>query len=307
MAFWIAAGLGDVQAVAQFFDREGKLTEAAREKRPDFGSTAIAPLPFVAAADDQEVIWEAFWVAATNQRFTVLDFLLERGFPIDYNAWGSTVLHLAVGNRWLALVEYLVSRGADLELRGWHPNSNAREMAEQNFASTPNDDACRRILELCSRRDPEIVLQEAASQRAKMLRPAPKFMEILTLARQDAIHQNKTTAGLENLFVGLLRGEDRLPALYLGHGGVDLDRLRARLGTRLDASNEAVDDMPLDDWATEACMEARAETERRRQMIITSLHLLFVLLKPEEGAIAEMIRAVGGDVRKVQASLEGAI
>jgi ATP-dependent Clp protease ATP-binding subunit ClpA len=63
--------------------------------------------------------------------------------------------------------------------------------------------------------------------------------------------------------------------------------------------------MPFDDWASEACMEAQAEAKRRLRTQINPLHLLFVLLKPDDGPVAEMIRASGGDVRKVQASLEG--
>ena len=305
-AFWIAAGLGDVDAVKRYIGPDGVPTAAARQKRPDFTALSVFPIPSLVTADDTAIVWEGFWLAAMNQRFAVLDVLLDRGFPIDYDAWGQSMLNLAVMNTWLPLVEYLVRRGANVDLRGWHPNSTAREMAERNFADRPNPDTTR-LMELCGGRDPETVTREAAAERAKVVRPAPKFNEILNHARQDALHQGKTTAGLENLFVGLLRGEDRLPVLYLGHSGVDLARLKALLGNRLDPSEEGLDDMPLDDWATEACMQARAETERRRQTIITSLHLLFVLLKPDDGPIADMIRTSGGDVRKVQASLEGAI
>jgi len=76
----------------------------------------------------------SFWVAALNQRFGVLDVLLSRGFPIDYDAWGHSMLNLAVMNSWAPLVEYLVKRDANVDLRGWRPNSTARELAEQSFA-----------------------------------------------------------------------------------------------------------------------------------------------------------------------------
>jgi ankyrin repeat protein len=61
-----------------------------------------------------------------------MDVLLDQGFPIDYIGWGQTILHLAVGNGWLPLVEYLVKRGANLDLKGWRPYMTAREAAEES-------------------------------------------------------------------------------------------------------------------------------------------------------------------------------
>ena len=305
-AFWIAAGLGDVEAVKQCVGTDGVPTAAARQHRPDFTALMMGPIPYLSDADDTTIVWEAFFVAALNQRYGVLDLLLDRGFPIDYLEWGQNVLHLAVGNRWVDLVEYLVRRGANVDLRGWHPNSTARELAEQSFAGRPTPEA-QRILELCGGRDAETVSREAAEERAKQTRPSSVFLDALKHAKQDALHLGRTSAGLENLFVGLLRGEHQMAVIYLNVGGVDLGRLKTFLGKRLDPSNENVDDMPFDDGASEACMDAQAEAKSRLRTQINPLHLLFVLLKPDDGPIAEMIRASGGDVRKVQASLEGSI
>ena len=114
------------------------------------------PLPSNPTADDQEIVWEAFLIAAFNQRFAVLDVLLDRGFPIDYIGWGQT--DPAPGGRRTAgvpLVEYLVKRGANVDLKGWRPHISARELAEQHFLNPHGLPNAQRILELCGGRDPE--------------------------------------------------------------------------------------------------------------------------------------------------------
>jgi hypothetical protein len=63
-------------------------------------------------ADDLEILWEAFTVAGFNDRLDVIDALLDRGFPIDYDRWGSTLLKWAEGNRRIKLADHLKMRGA---------------------------------------------------------------------------------------------------------------------------------------------------------------------------------------------------
>lgn len=65
-AFRIAAGLGDVSGVRRFIDGNGKPTAAARLDRPPLdamGTFSIAVLP---EPTDEEILYEAFWVAALN-------------------------------------------------------------------------------------------------------------------------------------------------------------------------------------------------------------------------------------------------
>ena len=301
-AFWIAAGLGDVEAVKQYVSVDGVPTIAARQNRPDYTALMLGPTPFRPDADDTEIIWEGFFAAALNQRYAVVELLLDRGFPIDYVEWGQSILHLAVGNRWVELIELLVRRGASVDLGDWYGHT-ARELAEVSFAGRPTPEA-RRIMELCGGRDAEAVSREAAAEREKQTRPSSVFMEALRRARQDALHQGKTAAGLENLFVGLLRGENQLAVIFLNVGGVDLARLKALLGTRLDPSEESVDDIPFDDWASQACMDAQDEAKRHLRTQINPLHLLFVLLRHEEGPVADLIRRSGSEVGKVRQALE---
>ena len=183
---------------------------------------------------------------------------------------------------------------------------SARQAAEYIYghARGPDDAEARRLLKLCGGRDPEVVSQEASAERAKMTRPSTVFMEALKHAKQDALHQGKLSAGLENLFVGLLRGKNQLAVTYLNVGGVDLTRLKALLGTRLDPSDEEVDDVPFDNWASQAAMDAQGEAKRRLRTQINPLHLLYVLVKPDDGPVADMIRAAGGTVEKVREHLE---
>lgn len=111
-AFWIAAGLGDVPGMLRYLDRKGKPTSAARRRRPDFIVAGLDSVSCRPDADDLEILWEGFAVAGFNQRLGVIDALLDNGFPIDYSAWGSTLLQWARGNGFVALADHLIKRGA---------------------------------------------------------------------------------------------------------------------------------------------------------------------------------------------------
>jgi hypothetical protein len=110
-AFWISAGLGDVDRMLRFLDSRGRPSAAARKNRPDFLLVGFN-MPCRPGADDLEILWEAFTVAGFNQRLRAIDALLDRGFPIDYAEWGSTLLQWAEGNRITVLAEHLLKRGA---------------------------------------------------------------------------------------------------------------------------------------------------------------------------------------------------
>ena len=114
----------------------------ADRRRSAVGPGAAPSLP---NASDADIVWEAFLVAAFNGRFAVLDALLQRGFPIDHSFCEMTLARVAVGNRIIPLVEYLVSRGANLDIRGWRPAMTAREMAEADYRELPDNPDTRRI------------------------------------------------------------------------------------------------------------------------------------------------------------------
>ena len=304
-AFWIAAGLGDADAVRRYFDADGKLTEAARRNRPDFTALGYVPMPTNPAPDDEGIIWEAFLVAAFNQRFTVMDVLLDRGFPIDYIAWGSTVLHLAVGNGWLPLVEYLVRRGANLDLKGWRPYLTAREAAEEGAMNPHGHPDALKILELCGGRDAETLKREREARRARRVMPtAARVEDAFAFAKQDASARGLKAVGQENLFVGLLR-EAGLSVAILADAGVDLQRLRSPIRDRLDAVMvDAPAEMTANPEVSAILMDARVAAEQRKHNVLTSLHIMYALIQRASREVLKLIEDAGGSKEKVLAGIE---
>jgi hypothetical protein len=147
-AFWIAAGLDDVETMRSFFNPDGSLTAEAHEFRPDYVALGYQ-LPQRPEVPDREIMWEAFMVAGFNRRVHAMDFLLARGFPIDYSPWGSNLLLVAIGNRLADLVEFLVERGANVDLRGYRPSTTAREAATEMHQQAPDDPVVQRIFRAC--------------------------------------------------------------------------------------------------------------------------------------------------------------
>jgi hypothetical protein len=156
-ALWIAAGLGDVEGVGRFLDQDGKPTSEARRLRPPFD--LVGPMMMSHPnPDDDEILMEAFVVAIFNRRIPVLEYMASRGTPINSLVYGSPMINFAVGNAWTAVVGCLVRCGADLDLRGWHPEQSARELAREWFREMPEDRDRRRIVELLGM-DPTSVLE----------------------------------------------------------------------------------------------------------------------------------------------------
>lgn len=164
-ALWIAAGLADVHGVGRFLDVRGRPTAAAYRDRPDFAAAGgpsfmlSTPVP-----DDTEILAEAFMVAMVNDRIAVLDYMIDRGFPVDYVAWEMPFVSFAAGNQRLRVLECLVRRGADLDLRGRHPDMSGREMARERFGGMPTNPTARRILELCGLNPEQVIAELAVSQ-----------------------------------------------------------------------------------------------------------------------------------------------
>ena len=188
-ALWIAAGLGDVDGVARFLDKRGKPTAAAYRNRPDFAAAGGPSFMLSAPApDDTEILAEAFMVAMVNDRIAVLDYMIDRGFPVDFLEWEMPFVSFAAGNQRVRVVECLVRRGANLDIRGRHPDMSAREMARERFEGMPSDPTARRILELCGL-DPEQVITEMEARPAPEPQITRLLLEALELAGDDAARQ----------------------------------------------------------------------------------------------------------------------
>jgi len=147
-ALWVAAGLGDVTGVARFLDRDGKPTAAARKSRPDFMAVGPGGMPSHPDPDDETILFEAFLVALLNGRTAVMEYMVQRGFPVNTLLFGAPLIVLAATEGRVEIVECLLRCGADVELRGWRPNQNAREAAQEQLTYAPQNASYMRISEL---------------------------------------------------------------------------------------------------------------------------------------------------------------
>jgi hypothetical protein len=147
-ALWISAGLGDVTGVRHSLDASGRRTTAARRLRPEFDIAGQRAFPMHPDPDDEEVLLQAFFVAMLNGRSAVMEYMASRGFNVNTLIWDSPVLNIAVGNAWVPVVESLMRCGADPDIKGWHPDMSALEIARDLLADAPEDPNLRRVVEL---------------------------------------------------------------------------------------------------------------------------------------------------------------
>ena len=292
-SLWIAAGLGDVAEVSRFLDGNGRPTAAARALRPDF---IVAPglMPALPDPDDEEVLMEAFIVAAFNGRTAVLEYMVSRGFPVNSLIHETPVINVAVGNAWVPVVESLIRCGADLDLRGRQPDQSARETARELFVQMPDDDARRRIVQLCGL-DPEQILAEHAAAPVPPPVRDPEFEEALTLAADDAARLGQPDVRPENLLIGLLRAGGRTLHLLAQAVPIDLPRLRSELDDRLSPPGERVDrrGLSLRADAQEVLDAAIALAAERRRDTVDGIHLLSALTQGEGAAPATLLAGYG--------------
>jgi hypothetical protein len=305
-ALWIAAGLGDVDGVSRFLDRNGKPTAAAYRDRPDFAavgppsSMLSTPVP-----DATEVLAEAFFVAMVNDRITVLDYMIDRGFPVDYLGWEMPFVSFAAGNQRVRVVECLVRHGANLDVRGRHPDVSAREMARERFEGMPTDPTARRILELCGAGDPEQVIAEMDARPGPEPQFAPMLREAFELAGDDAVRRGQSDIRPDNLLIGVLRAAPSLPMEVMGQAGVDLERLRAEIGGRVVPSTDRVPrgKLPLDAAAQEVVQAATAMVRQRKRDIVTTLHALRALSDADDAFLRDLLARCGSSIAKLSEQL----
>jgi hypothetical protein len=292
-----------VNGVRSFLDRAGAPTAAARRLRPDFDALGRGMMPPLPEPDDDEILMEAFLVAAWNGRIAVLEYLVSRGFPVDSLVYATPVINIAVGNAWVPVVECLVRCGADLDLRGWHPDQTARECAREMFGEMPDDDARRRIVELCGM-DPRAVLAERDA-RVTVPTRSREFDEALALAADDAAHLGQPEVRPENLLVGLLRGGRPLH-FVTSAVSLDLPGLRRELADRLRDAGDfpAGGELPFSAGAHAAVESAIAAATERRRDEVDGVHLLYALLRGGKGPAAGLLVRHGADPAALSVVLE---
>ncbi len=304
-ALWIAAGLGDVDGVSRFLDRNGRPTEAAYRHRPDF--TAAGSPTFMLSApvvDDVEILAEAFFVALLNDRIAVLDYMIDRGFPVDYLDWEMPFVSFAAGNQRLKVVECLVRRGANLDARGRQPDASARDMAREMFENRPTDPTARRILELCGAGDPEQIIAEMEARPAPEPEASPELAEALELAGDDATRRGQADIQPENLLIGMLRGTHSMAMQLMRSAGVDSERLRAEVGTRVLPATDRVDGKPPLGSAAQGLIGAAVAIVRgRKETTVVSVHVLRALCDADNAFLADLLARCGSGIATLRERL----
>lgn len=304
-ALWIAAGLGNVDGVRGFLDRNGHPTTEARRLRPDFVAVGASGfMPALPEADHEELLLETLLVALLNGRTSVIEYMAARGAPINSMIYGSSLVHIAVGNGMTDVVECLLHCGADLDLRGSSPEMTTRELARYMIEQSPGNAKYRRIAELCGI-DPTAVL--ATPARPPGIDHA--LQQALALAQDDAARQQQPAVDPVNLLIGLLRAGG--PPLYFlkGVGRMNVDAFRVDFAKRLAPESEAVVqwDLPMDASAQEALRAAIDFAAQHRREEVYGLHLLRALTQDQNGQVGQLLRIYGVDVTHVTAQLDHSI
>jgi hypothetical protein len=267
-------------------------------------------LPPHADADDLEIMWEAFQMAAWNERWSTMDALLEAGLPVDHAPLGGPLVYLAVGNLIVPLAEYLVSRGADLD-REWGPpvNGSARSFIRSLVENLhdPHTENVRRMLALCKAGTVEEILATVDAKRQSPPPPEERTVRAMQLAADDAARQGQSAVTTENMLVGLLRVQDGVFAEFFMGTGTDMPKLRAMIGARLLPDKDPLigQELPADAIAEAAVREAAAEADAHRRDSVSPFHLLAGILNQQSGRGAHLLTEVGTIEASVRELLKG--
>ncbi len=306
-AFWIAAGLGDVRETRRYFDGRGVLRQAARRYRPDFVALRGYP-PSPPGASDAYLIFEAAYIALLNQRFAVVDLLLEHGLDLNAQWLNMQLVGLFAANPMVSTVEYLLSRGADPHKRGLHPASTALELAAANLEHPhPHAESwrdMRRVYELCGGIDPDAVTR---GYQERTVAPAVLRQDVVTSlqrAQVDAAALGHAAVEPLDLFVSLLRGGAMVPQFIRG-AGTDMEALQRAMGPRLEHTPSALEGsgLPLSPALQSVLDAALAEATRRKAGYASALPVIVQLVADEAGAPAKLLTGAGGSLARLRESL----
>lgn len=305
-ARWIAAGLGDANGVADFLDRHGKPTAAARRKRPDF--TAVGPMSWPSRTDasDDEILFETFFIAACNSRVKVLDYLVSRGFNVNSMAWEIPIVEIAADRRLIAVLECVVRHGADVDLADADGNS-ARSLAAMLVPRMPWDADTRRIGERCGV-DVEAALNARRARKSPSLDFSPELQKVIALASDDATRMGQRIVHVEKFLHGLSRAGGAPQYWIARNGGMDFNAFRDAVLDRV-RHGDACTDAPvlaLDAESQEAIAAAVGLAAQRHDETAHGMHLIAVL-NHAGGALEQLLMRFGGSVEQMQFTLDSCL
>jgi hypothetical protein len=304
-AFWIAAGLGDVNEVRKYYDSAGRVTPEARRHRPEFD--AVGPMMGAQNPDpdDEEILFEAFLIAVLNGRIEVLDYMCSQGFPVNTLIWGSPIIVMAAADRMVSVVECLVRHGADLDLRGWRPEQSARESIREMLEHHPDNADYRHIAELFGL-DVTAILAERDARPTPQPLAVAALQSALEFAGDDAFRMGQPEIRPENLFFGLLRDGRQILSILTTAVRMDSERFKADARARVRPEEKSPErpKLVLDGDAQQMMRDAIARATEKQSNIVQPTHLLYALTRSENGFVAEYLARYGTSAAVVNALLE---
>jgi hypothetical protein len=236
-----------------------------------------------------------------------MDVLLDAGLPVDHAPIVWPLLLEGVGMQRVSLVEYLVSRGADLD-REWPGHGSARHMARSfvRHSHDPSGETPRRLLTACRAGTPEEILAELDAERVSPPPPESRTLRVMQLAADDAARQSQAAVTTENMLVGLLRVEGGIFAEFLRGPDTDMSKLKTLLGARLlpDSDPLTGQQLPADAAADAAVRTAVAEADVRRRDHVSPIHLLWGIVSQEGAPAARVIAEVSGSGDRLRELLQ---
>ncbi len=304
-ALWISAGLGDVNGVRRHLDKHGKPTAAARALRPPLDAMHGFSLPVLPDPDDDEILLEAFWVALLNTRIAVMEYMISRGFDVNCRAWGTPVVNIAVGNGWTAVVECLVRAGADLNIHSGDSNGTARDTARTMCENGSHGPSYRRIVELCGLDVDAIIAAREAQEPI-----TPTFIRsakiALDLADDDAQRQGRSDVRPENLLYGLLRTSGSPVALFTSDRKMNKARFFRDSAPRVNVGDALPNRvaLPLHPDLHDMIQSVIARATARRSETINVFHLLHALSNDDDGFVAGLLAQYGSSITRFRTELE---
>jgi ATP-dependent Clp protease ATP-binding subunit ClpA len=166
----------------------------------------------------------------------------------------------------------------------------------------------RRIVELCGM-DPDSILAERDARPVNPPVVHPKLQEAIELAGDDAFRLGQSDIRPENLLFGLLRIGDLPFMFFTSVSRMDLDQFRTDMKDRVRPIEDRVHrpSLPFHPDAQAMIQAAIASATERRRDWVHGLHLLYVLTRAEQGAVADLLAQYGSSALMLNTKLEGAL
>jgi ankyrin repeat protein len=146
-SLWLAAATGRLDLVQDWITPQLGLRRDPGPYRPNWADVG-RPAGEPSSSKAGEIIGEAFVFAALNDRFRVVERLLEMGIDVDSRPYrNTTALHFAIQFHRVAMVRFLLGRNASVAIRDDVFGAAARDWASACHDGSPAAGEILRLLE----------------------------------------------------------------------------------------------------------------------------------------------------------------